>query len=98
MGVFWMAAAVMQIQSNRSGKSGNLLSRSNDVDQTDVVTTAPDIEDVSSESETTDGEGTSIDVTDANPAPEVEGDDPTDDVDETDVVDTEPDIEDVDEE
>ncbi len=93
MGAFWLVVAAVQRRSRR-GRSGGS-ERSGGVDQTDVVDTAPDVENVSAGSEPDASGGASIEVTDASPAPDVEGDVPTGDVDKSDVVDTEPDVEDV---
>lgn len=94
MGAFWVAVAAMQRQSNRGGHAKQV----GGVDQTDVVHTAPDIEDVSSGSQSGEsGGGTSIDVTDTRSGSSGEGSASTADVDQRDVVDTEPDIEDVEE-
>lgn len=96
MAAFWTAVAVTQWQSKRSGIGQR--SRSGHVDQTDVISTAPDVEAVSSGSESgetdpdavADAGATSIDVTEADSSPEV------DDAADTEAVDDARGIEDVD--
>lgn len=90
LAVFWIGVAMTQWGMNRSSHRD---ARAAGVDASEVVNTAPDVEAASSGSD--DGDATPIDVTERNPAPDVEGGPGDSDVSESDVVDTGPDPSDV---
>lgn len=87
LAVFWIGVAMTQWGMNRSSQRD---ARAAGVDASDAVDTAPDVESASSGGRN-DGGATPIDVTERNPAPDVEDTAGNTDVAESDVVDTGPD-------